>query len=90
MQKTCLQVVSIQKVVNILNRIEVGKRLRQLRQDHGYDYFYVCDNVGISRSALCMYECGYRIPRDEIKMKLSKLYGVSVESLFFARDGYKG
>jgi len=30
-----------------------------------------------------MYELGYRVPRDEIKMKLADYYGVTVQSLFF-------
>jgi DNA-binding XRE family transcriptional regulator len=40
--------------------------------------------VGISLSALTMYEIGQRIPRDEIKVKLAKYYGKTVEELFFA------
>lgn len=43
----------------------------------------VCKAVGISLSALTMYENGQRIPRDEIKVKLAKLYGTTVEALFY-------
>lgn len=43
----------------------------------------VCEAVGISLSALAMYENGHRVPRDEIKVKLAKLYGTSVEELFY-------
>lgn len=43
----------------------------------------VAKQVGISCSALAMYETGERIPRDEIKVKLAKFYGVSVGSIFF-------
>lgn len=39
--------------------------------------------VGISLSALTMYEIGQRVPRDEIKVKLAKFYGKSVQELFF-------
>lgn len=39
--------------------------------------------VGISLSALTMYEIGQRVPRDEIKVKLAKYYGKSVQELFF-------
>lgn len=38
---------------------------------------------GISVSALSMYETGARVPRDEIKVKLARYYGKSVQSLFF-------
>lgn len=44
----------------------------------------VAKELGISLSAITMYETGERIPRDDIKVKLAKLYGVSVESLFFS------
>ena len=43
----------------------------------------VCEAVGISLNALMMYECGKRIPRDEIKVKLARLYGKSIEDLFY-------
>lgn len=39
--------------------------------------------IGISTSTLGMYETGERIPRDEIKKKIAKYYGVSIEYLFF-------
>ena len=43
----------------------------------------VCEIVGISLSSLMMYENGERIPRDEIKVKLAKLYEKSIEDLFY-------
>ena len=46
----------------------------------------VCESVGISLNALMMYENGKRIPRDEIKVRLARLYGKSIEDLFYAQD----
>lgn len=46
----------------------------------------VAKEVGISRSALAMYEAGERIPRDEIKVRLARYYGVGVQELFFSRQ----
>ena len=43
----------------------------------------VAKGVGISTSALSMYESGERVPRDEVKEQLAKYYGVSVGFLFF-------
>lgn len=43
----------------------------------------VASDVGISLSAIAMYEIGARVPRDEIKVKLANYYGVSVQELFF-------
>ena len=39
--------------------------------------------LGISLSALSMYESGSRVPRDELKIKMAKLYGTTVGHLFF-------
>ena len=60
----------------------VGERLRNLRGDIPMQT--VADAVGISVSALGMYEIGQRIPRDEIKVKLARYYETTVETLFFA------
>lgn len=43
----------------------------------------VANDIGISLSALVMYETGNRIPRDEIKVRLAKYYGQTVEAIFF-------
>lgn len=43
----------------------------------------VAKAVGISVSAISMYETGARVPRDEIKVKLADYFGTSVQSLFF-------
>lgn len=42
--------------------------------------------VGISTSALTMYETGHRVPRDEIKIALARYFGVSVGYLFFDQE----
>ncbi len=43
----------------------------------------VCQAVGISLSALRMYETGKRIPRDDVKIKLADHYNTSVQALFY-------
>ncbi|MCQ2439451.1 MAG: helix-turn-helix domain-containing protein [Oscillospiraceae bacterium] len=43
----------------------------------------VANELGISFSALCMYENGDRTPRDELKVRMAKLYGQTVGHLFF-------
>ena len=59
----------------------VADRLREARGEIPRNE--VCKAVGISLNALMMYETGNRIPRDEIKVKLAKFYGKSVEALFY-------
>lgn len=62
-------------------REDIAQRLILLRGKRTREE--VAKAVGISLSAMAMYENGYRIPRDEIKIKLANYYGVSVEQIFF-------
>ena len=60
---------------------EIGKRLQELRGTRSQeDIANACE---ISPAAIGMYERGERIPRDEIKIRLARYFGVSVEELFF-------
>lgn len=59
----------------------VAERLVQARGNIPRDK--VADAVGISLSAISMYENGQRIPRDEIKVKLADYYHTTVQALFF-------
>ncbi len=59
----------------------IGERLRTLRGDEPREN--VCADVGISYSALTMYENGERVPRDEIKVALARRYNTTVEAIFF-------
>ncbi len=43
----------------------------------------VAADLGISVSAVAMYERGARIPRDEIKEKMAEYYNTTVGALFF-------
>lgn len=59
----------------------IGKRLLELRGKKSQAE--VAQAVGISDSALSMYECGERIPRDSVKVKLAKYYKTTVQKIFF-------
>lgn len=67
----------------IIDGATIGKRLRDLRGEKTITE--VSEDTGIGRSALNMYELGYRIPRDEAKIKLAEYYGKRVEDIFFKR-----
>lgn len=64
-----------------MNSKEIGKKLKELRGDK--TIAEVADSVGISKSALGMYEAGERIPRDEIKIKIAQYYKLRVGDIFF-------
>ena len=61
----------------------IGKRLVALRGKKTQSQ--VSNAVGITASALSMYECGERIPRDEVKERIAEYYGCTVQEIFFAK-----
>ena len=67
-----------------MDAVENGKRLRKLRGDKSARE--VANEVGISESALLMYEQGNRNPRDDIKEILARHYGKRVSDIFYPDD----
>lgn len=65
-----------------MDSVSIGKKIRRLRGTQSRKE--LADKLGISKSALAMYERGERIPRDEIKVRMARFFGVSLESIFFA------
>lgn len=63
---------------------KIGVMLLMLRGDRTQKE--VAAELGISISALAMYENGHRVPRDEIKLKLATYYGKSVQEIFFSSE----
>ncbi|MDO4553675.1 MAG: helix-turn-helix transcriptional regulator [Lachnospiraceae bacterium] len=64
-----------------LDTTEMAKKLVELRGDKTQDE--VAKDLGISKSALSMYELGKRIPRDSVKLRFSEYYKKSVQFIFF-------
>lgn len=67
-----------------VNKNAIANKLVKLRGNRSQEE--VAKAVNISTSALSMYENGSRIPRDEIKIKLAKYYGKSVQYIFFNKN----
>lgn len=61
---------------------KIAGRLVKLRDEKTQTE--VAAAIGVSRAALAMYESGKRIPKDNIKIKLSEYYRQTVQSLFYA------
>ena len=61
-----------------------GKVLIDLRGEKTREK--VANDIGISQSALGMYELELRVPRDDIKIKLADYYGKSVQDIFFTHQ----
>lgn len=64
--------------------MEIAKRLVEARGDTPRTV--VANAVGVSLSAITMYETGKRVPRDEIKVRLAAYYKTTVQKLFFGEN----
>lgn len=64
-----------------MERTEAGKKLVELRGNKSQEE--VAKAVGITQSALSMYERGERTPRDDVKIKLANYYESDVTFIFF-------
>lgn len=62
----------------------IGQRLIQLRGSRTQEQ--VAKDLGLSLSAVGMYERGERIPRDEVKIAIAKYYDTTVQSIFFTDE----
>lgn len=60
---------------------KIAKRLVELRGDRSRAE--IAKKIGVSISAVQMYENGERIPRDETKKKIAELFGKTVQQIFF-------
>lgn len=67
--------------------MSIGQALRIMRGSRTQSE--VAEALGITKSSYAMYERDERIPRDEIKVRISNFYGVSVQELFFNRYEHK-
>lgn len=57
------------------------KKLKELRNAHGYNQDYVASFLDVSRQTYSHYETGKRNPSSETLFKLAGLYNISVEDL---------
>lgn len=64
-----------------MNKEKIAELLRELRGNNTRED--VAKSVGISVSALSMYENGDRVPRDEVKVRLARFYEKTVGEIFF-------
>ncbi len=65
----------------------IGKKLVKLRGEK--TQAEVASHVGISTSALSMYENGERIPRDSIKIRIANYYKKPIYEIFFEQEKHE-
>ena len=61
----------------------MGRILKKLRGEKTQEA--VAKDIGITKSALSMYERGERIPRDNIKIRISSYYNTPIYEIFYAK-----
>ena len=63
----------------------IGKKIKELRTGRGLTETAMAKEIGVSQSAVQMYESGNRIPRDEIKIKIAVFFGLPIETIFYPK-----
>lgn len=59
----------------------VGNRLRKLRGTRSRAD--IADALGVTTQAVWLWESGYRVPTDNMKIKIAELYRRSVANIFY-------
>ena len=57
--------------------------LRKERARFGKSQQDVADDLGVTQAYITQIEGGHRRPSDDLKIKISRYYGKSIEYLFF-------
>lgn len=60
-----------------------GERIRYLRTSHNETQKDLGDAIDVSAMAVSKYENDVSVPTDDVKVKIARHYGVSIEWLFF-------
>ena len=64
-----------------MSRRRSAEMLRELRGSRTQEE--IAEALSITKSSWAMYERGERSPRDEVKLRIAKYFGKSVEELFY-------
>lgn len=70
----------------IINSVEIGNRIRELRRKQGKTQAYYADLLFISPSYLALIESGKRVPTLEILVQIAKISNVTLDYLVFDDD----
>lgn len=72
-----------------MNNTILSRRLKNLREKHGYLQKFVADKLGIRSNTLSGYENGTRSPDPGMLVELANLYGVTTDYLLGHTDASK-
>ena len=66
-----------------MNGKTIGEKIIFLRNEINITQKELAQKLGISVASIAMYELNERIPRDEMKKKISEFFKVPIQDLFF-------
>ena len=66
-----------------MNGKTIGEKITFLRNEMNITQKELAQKLGISVASIAMYELNERIPRDEMKKKISEFSKVPIQDLFF-------
>lgn len=58
-----------------------SERIKKLRLDNGFTMDALAEKLEITKSRISMWENNGTVPREDVLIQLSKLYGVSIDYL---------
>ncbi len=64
-----------------MDKKKIAEKLRALRGTKSREE--VAFNCGITAAAITNYETALRIPSDDVKIKLARFFGKSVQEIFY-------
>lgn len=70
--------------VTILNSVDIGKYLSELRKHYKITQNELADKIGVTRQAVSKWETGVTIPDIEILLQLSDIFGISINDILKA------
>lgn len=61
--------------------VDCSEKLRTLREARGLTQLQVANRIGVSKAMISAYETASKAPSIEVLIRLSRLFGVSVDYL---------
>lgn len=71
------------------DKMKMAEKLSELRKQSGKTLEVVANDLGISVSALAAYENGERVPRDNVKARISAYYKKPLTTIFFVKSAHE-
>ncbi len=74
------------KTIPTINMEATGKRIQQLREEHGYNKTSIAKAVPVSVQAVCKWEKGKSLPTIDNAVILTELFGVTLDELYVLNE----